>query len=99
MLVPDATPLTAWTAELPEPLRWQEGNPHWARPAIEQRLSAAELTLHSWWSFDVPELFPNPEELYAWRAWGCTSDEVPSFAQVAKDLKRIFAQYGGSHGP
>jgi SAM-dependent methyltransferase len=98
MLVPDMTPLTAWTAELPEQLRWEAGNPHWARPAIEQRLTAAELSLHSWWSFDVPELFPNPEELYVWRTWGCTPDEVPSFAEVAADLERIFTQYGGPGG-
>ena len=98
MLVPDATPLTAWTAELPEPLRWQGSDPNWARPAIEQRLTAAGLALHSWWSFDVPELFPNPEELYAWRTWGCTPDEVPTFAEVAADLARIFTQYGGQRG-
>lgn len=98
MLVPDARPLAVWTAQLPEPLRWQESDPHWARPAIEQRLKEAELSLHSWWSFDVPEIFPNPEELYIWRTWGCTPDEVPSFAEVAADLTRIFTQYGGPRG-
>jgi SAM-dependent methyltransferase len=98
MLVPDMTPLTAWTAELPEQLRWQEGNLNWARPAIEQRLTAAGLALHSWWSFDVPELFPNPEELYAWRTWGSTPDEVPPFVQVAANLERIFSQYAGPQG-
>jgi SAM-dependent methyltransferase len=98
MLVPDMTPLTAWTTQLPEPLRWQEGDPNWARTSIEQRLTAAELTLHSWWSFDVPELFPNPEELYNWRTWGCLPDEVPPFAEVAADLERIFTQYRGPRG-
>ena len=98
MLVPDMTPLTDWTAELPEQLRWEEGKPNWARSAIEQRLTTAELSLHSWWSLDVPELFPNPEELYAWRTWGCTPDEVPPFAQVAADLRRIFSQYSGPRG-
>lgn len=98
MLVPDATPLTAWTAQLPEPLRWQEGDPHWARPAIEQRLTAAQLSLHSWWSFDVPEIFPDAEQLYIWRTWGCTSDEVPSFAEVAADLEHIFTRYCGRRG-
>ena len=98
MLVPDATPLTIWTAQLPEPLRWQENEPHWARPAIEQRLTEAELSLHSWWRFDIPEIFPNPEELYNWRTWGCTSDEVPSFAEVAPDLERIFRRYRSPRG-
>lgn len=98
MLVPDATPLTVWTAQLPESLRWEENDLHWARPAIEQRLAVAELFLHSWWSFDVPEIFSNPEELYNWRAWGCASDEVPSYAEVAVDLERILARYRGPHG-
>ena len=99
MLVPDWTPLTAWTAELPEPLRWQgSDDPHWARPAIEQRLAIARLSLHSWWSLDVPEPCPDPEALYAWRTWGCTQDEGPSFAEVAEDLERIFARYRGPGG-
>lgn len=98
MLVPDATPFTAWTDQLPEPLRWQEWDPHWARPAIEQRLTGAQLSLHSWWSFDVPELFPDAEALYSWRTWGCTPEEVPSFAEVAADLERIFARYCGPRG-
>ena len=98
MLVPDMTPLTAWTDQLSELLRWQPGDPNWARPAIEQRLNIGQLSLHSWWSFDVPETFPNPEELYHWRTWGFAPDEVPLFAEVVSDLKRIFSQYGGPHG-
>jgi SAM-dependent methyltransferase len=98
MLVPDTAPLTTWMADLPEPLRWQPGNPDWARPAIEQRLSIGGLSLHSWWSFDVPEIFPNAEELYHWRIWGFTADEVPSFAEVAADLERIFTRYSGPRG-
>jgi SAM-dependent methyltransferase len=99
MLVPDWTPLTAWTAQLPEPLRWQEGDdPHWARRAIEERLAGAQLSLHSWWSLDVPESFPDPQELYAWRTWRCTPDEVPSYAEVAADLERIYMRYRGPRG-
>ena len=98
MLVPDATPLTAWTAHLPESLRWQENDPDWARPTIEQRLAGAQLSLHSWWSFDVPEIFSNPQDLYAWRAWGTTPDEVPSYIEVAHDLEQIFQQYAGPQG-
>jgi SAM-dependent methyltransferase len=98
MLVPDATPLTTWTTLLPEPLRWQENDPNWARPAIEQRLAGAQLSLHSWWSFDVPEIFPNPKELYVWRNWGNTPDEVPPYAEIALDLEHIFQQYGGPQG-
>jgi hypothetical protein len=99
MLVPDATPLTPWHAWLPETLRWQPpADPHWARPTIEQRLAVGQLALHSWWSFDVPEVFPDPEQLYAWLAWGYTPDEVPSLAEVEPILGRIFAEYGGHDG-
>jgi SAM-dependent methyltransferase len=98
MLIPDTSPLTPWTTQLPEPLRWEALPVHWARPAIEQRLRATQLTLHSWWSFDVPEYFPNAHELYVWRTWGCTPDEVPSFEQVANDLEGIFRNYAGPCG-
>ncbi len=82
MLVPDATPLTAWHGHLPEALRWDDAlDPHWARPLIEAKLAAIGLTLDSWWSFDVPEVFANPEQLYAWLAWGYAPDEVPSFSR------------------
>lgn len=98
MLVPDATPPTPWRDALPEALRWEEAaDERWARPAIERRLGAAGLALHSWWSYDVPEVFPGAEQLYAWLAWGCTPDEVPAFAQVRPALERIFSQYA-AHG-
>jgi SAM-dependent methyltransferase len=99
MLVPDATPLSPWHAWMPEPLRWQPSlDPHWARPAIERRLAVTGLKLHSWWSFDVPEVFPDSQQLYAWLTWGCTPDEVPSFAEVARVLERIFDEHGGAEG-
>jgi SAM-dependent methyltransferase len=99
MLVPDSTPLTPWQKWLPECLRWGEGtDPHWARPAIEERLKIGGLTLHSWWSFDVPEVFPDAEQMYIWRTWGRTPDEVPSFADVRPVLERIFAEYGSEEG-
>jgi SAM-dependent methyltransferase len=98
MLVPDATPLTEWTAALPEPLRWTAGDLDWARPAIERRLALAGLSLHSWWSFDVPEVFPDAEALYAWRAWGYTPEEVPAYRDVAAELERIFARYADADG-
>jgi SAM-dependent methyltransferase len=99
MLVPDATPLTPWHTLLPGPLRWQEADdPHWARPAIERRLAVAGLVIHSWWSFDVPELFPDPEQLYVWLSWGYTPTEIPSLAEVYPILERIFVEYGSSEG-
>jgi SAM-dependent methyltransferase len=99
MLVPDVVPLTPWHGLLPESLRWQGvPDPDRTRPAIEQRLAAGRLMLHSWWSFDVPEVFPDPEQLYAWRAWGYIADEVPSFEEVGPLFERIFVEYGDSAG-
>jgi SAM-dependent methyltransferase len=99
MLVPDAVPLTPWHEWLPEPLQWKAApEPHWARPAIEQRLAAGGLALHSWWSCDVPEVFPDPEQLYAWRTWGSTPDEVPPFQEVRPILERVFAEHGTAEG-
>lgn len=99
MLVPDTTPLPLWHARLPEALRWQvPADPHWARPAIEGRLNVAGLTLHSWWSFDVPEVFPDPEQMYTWLAWGRTPDEAPPFAEVRSTLEDIFVEYNSPEG-
>jgi SAM-dependent methyltransferase len=99
MLVPDVTPPTVWSDLLPEALRWQAADdPNWARPAVEQRLASVQLNLHSWWSFDVPEIFPTPQDLYDWRTWGAASDEVPAYADVVSDLERIFQQHAGPQG-
>ncbi|MEO8608143.1 MAG: class I SAM-dependent methyltransferase [Chloroflexota bacterium] len=99
MLVPDTAPLTPWHGLLPEALRWQAfDDPNWAYPAIEERLGAVQLNLHSWWSFDVPEIFATPEDFYIWRAWGTTPDEVPTYIDAASDLERIFEKYAGSQG-
>lgn len=99
MLVPDFTPSTPWREWLPECLRWGEGpDPHWARPAIEERLETGGLALHSWWSYDVPEVFPDPEQMYIWLTWGRTPEEVPPFAEVRPALERIFAAYGSEGG-
>lgn len=99
MLVPDARPLPPWNDRLPETLRQVPAtDPSWPRTAIEQRLAVGQLSLHSWWSFDVPEWFPGPAQLYDFLAWGWTPDEVPSFAEVRPTLERIFAEYGGPQG-
>jgi SAM-dependent methyltransferase len=99
MLVPDATPPMPWRDRLPEALRWQEAaDPDWARPAVEGRLAAAGLVLHSWWSFDVPEIFPDPEQVYVWLAWGRIAEEVPAFDIVRPILEAIFAEHASPDG-
>ncbi|MBV7329207.1 class I SAM-dependent methyltransferase [Chloroflexi bacterium TSY] len=98
MLVPDGVPLTPWRSQLPTAFQWKPPPDHWARTSIEERLEEAGLTLHSWWSFDVPEVFSDPEQLYVWLAWGYTPDEVPTLEEIRPTLERIFVEYGGSEG-
>jgi hypothetical protein len=69
-----------------------------ARDQIGERLAAGGLSLDSYWTYNVPEVFPSPEELYRWRAWGYTPDEVPSFEEVRPILVRIFDEHGGPDG-
>lgn len=99
MLVPSPYPLPAWHPMLPETLRGKEAHDlNWAKPAIEQRLANGGLELDSWWSFDVPELFPDPEQLYIWLSWGKAADDIPSFTKIRPTLERIFNKYGNNQG-
>lgn len=99
MLIPDTVPMPAWHNLLPQSLQWQVGSdPNWARAAIEPRLGKSGLSLHSWWTFDVPETFSSPQEFYTRLTWGHTPDEAPTYAEVAPHLQQIFSQYGSAEG-
>lgn len=100
MLVPDARPMPVWNDLVPAGLRWTDAptDPLWARKAIEERLAVAELRLHSWWSFDVPEYFATPGDFYTLLAFGYAPGEVPTFAEVEPGLGQIFKQFAGSEG-
>ncbi len=99
MLVPDAEFLFGWNSLLPESLRRQEhGNPNWARPTIEQRLALGGLELDSWWSFDVPQYFPDLEQLYIWLSWGKAADEIPTFTEMRPVLEQISQSHGTANG-
>jgi SAM-dependent methyltransferase len=101
MLVPNPTPELPWMGLLPESLRWsdlEDGNPLWARDRIADLLAPSDLAIDTYWSFVVPEVFPTPEQVYRWRAWGATPDEVPPFEEVRPILTRIFAEYGAPEG-
>ena len=97
MLIPDVLPMPPWHHLLPKPLQWTVGtDPNWARTAIEPRLAKSDIALHSWWSFDVPEIFTDPQHLYTRLTWGHTADEVPSYAEVKAHLAAIFAEQGST---
>jgi len=90
-----------WTAMLPEPLAWtdaENGNPVWAYDTIAARLAPFGISIDHYWTFVVPETFERPEDLYAWRAFGYTEDEVPAFDEVRDTLELIFDRYGSAEG-
>jgi hypothetical protein len=68
------------------------------RDSVERRLAIGGLALHSAWTFDVPELFPDPEQYYRMLSFGAAYGEVPSFEEARPALERIFAEYGGPAG-
>lgn len=99
LLVPNPTPATPWSAWLPGPLGWADRDePLWARDVITERLAPSGLAIEHYWTFVVPEIFPTPEELYRWRAWGYTAEEVAPYEEVRPTLERVFAEYGGPEG-
>jgi 23S rRNA (guanine745-N1)-methyltransferase len=91
-------PPPEWNQELPEALRLSETAPWPVRSSVERRLLIGGLKLHSCWSFDVPEVFDDPEQLYVRLAWGRAPGEVPTLADVRDVLERIFVHYARSEG-
>ena len=65
---------------------------------IEARLARAGLCIHSAWTFDVPEWFHKPVDLYKFLTFGEDSNSVPSWEEVEGDLERVFACYSGTKG-
>jgi SAM-dependent methyltransferase len=99
MLVPNPTPATSWSTWLPGQLGWvNPDEPLWAREVIMERLIPSGLAIDSYWTFAVPEFFPTPEDLYRWRAWGYTAEEIASYEEVQPTLERIFSEYGDTNG-
>lgn len=94
----------AWNDELPERLRMPVAAPvayldrSAIRMAVERHLTVAGLCLDSCWSFEVPEVVPDALQLYRWRTWGHTSDEVPLFEEVHAALEGIVARHAGPDG-
>ncbi len=98
VLNPKESRLPIWNDRLPEPLRLANPRTYSRQQSVERRLGLAGLTLHSAWSFDVPEYFATPQDLYDKLSWGYTPDEVPSFTAVAPILTQIFTDYADEKG-
>lgn len=97
-LNPMYPPPPTWNDRLPVPLRRPVPGPSTMRDAVERRLANGRLALHSCWTFEVPEYFPDTEQLYLFLSWGYAPEEVPSFAEVRPLLADIFAEHGTADG-
>jgi SAM-dependent methyltransferase len=97
-LNPELTPLPPWNEELPEGLRIPPPSISSMREVIEQRLALCGMLMHSCWVFDVPETFPDAEQLYIFLSWGHSPDEVPAFADIREDIEAIFSRYAEPEG-
>ncbi len=90
-----------WNDELPEKFRVTlaaaSSKSDWPT-YIENSLKTAGIKLHSYWIFDVPELFDSVREYYTYLCWGYDPKEVPPFAECRQQLENIFAKYGDSQG-
>jgi SAM-dependent methyltransferase len=93
-LNPLETPLAPWADLLPEPLRSATGiaYQHGMLNSVKYRLKLGGLELHSAWTYDVPEYFSDPKELYNRLAWGFIVGEVPTWHEVARIFEEIYAQ-------
>ncbi|MDX1415490.1 MAG: class I SAM-dependent methyltransferase [Candidatus Promineifilaceae bacterium] len=98
VLNPKESVLPFWNDRIPEPLRLANPRTYSRQSSVERRLGLAGLKWHSAWSFDVPEYFAAPRDLYNRLSWGYTPDEVPSFEAVASILDEIYAEYADEQG-
>jgi SAM-dependent methyltransferase len=94
-LNPLETPLPQWANLLPEPLRSAAGIDYQSGMlnSVRYRLELGRLELHSAWTYDVPEFFDDPRELYTRLSWGYLSGEVPSWDDVKSIIEQIFRDY------
>jgi ubiquinone/menaquinone biosynthesis C-methylase UbiE len=97
MLNPLETPLPVWHTLLPEECRFPVSNEGSILQKVQERLSRANLKLHSHWTFDVPEVFESSKELYTYLSWGNFTNP-PSFENTKPILDTIFERYAGARG-
>ncbi len=99
-LNPLETPIPDWADRLPEPLRSAAGiaYQYGMLNSVKYRLEISGLKLHSAWTYDVPEFFDNPYELYKCLTWGYLPGEVPSWENLKSIFKEIFAKFADSDG-
>jgi SAM-dependent methyltransferase len=98
VLNPKESVLPVWNERLPQSLRLANPRTYSRQQSVERRLGLAGLELQSAWSFDVPEYFATPQDLYDKLSWGYTVGEVPTFTAVSAILTQIFNEYATEKG-
>jgi 23S rRNA (guanine745-N1)-methyltransferase len=97
-LNPMETAALPWHAELPPSLSIDEAPYTSMRRSVERRLSLAGLRIHSCWTFDVPEVLPDPEQLYVMLSWGRAPEETPLYREVREALEAVFSRHASEDG-
>jgi len=85
-----------WNGDLPERLRRAPSDPDpdiGMRTRIETRLSKVGLSIHSCWTYDVPEWLHTPRDLYRLLTFGNDPEEVPSWPEADPTLTEIFQRH------
>lgn len=97
-LNPLETPVPDWAQRLPEPLRSAAGIEYnyGMLNSVTYQLARGGLQLHSAWTYDIPEFFDQPRELYNRLAWGYIPGEIPEWAEVNEIIEQIFNDYAWS---
>ena len=86
-----------WMDELPPAIRKAQP-PVDLEGRVRQDLAAAQLHLHSFWKFSVPEWFNDTRELYVWLTWAREPALVAPFEDVAAAIAEVFARHAGPNG-
>ena len=100
-LNPAPSPRQAWDDELPEDLRSEPDRDFDMAGHIAGLLAQAGLALHSGWSFDVPECFTDPRQLYAYLAWNQFHGlglRAQALESALPALEKVMAKYAGPQG-
>lgn len=101
-LNPLPSPLPAWNDVLPEGLKRGENPANPGHPnlpdEVQAQLRAAGVTPHSAWTFDVPEVFTSPDDLYRALTFMRFEPGVPTLDEARPHLERLFARHARAGG-
>jgi SAM-dependent methyltransferase len=102
VLSPMEEPIPAWSSKLPHKLHYENSGRHTGtgsiHQSIENRLHQASLTMHSGWSYDIPEVFDEPRELYTMLSWGIPADEIPTYEDLEIRIGGIYDRFADENG-